>query len=153
MNDYLQICETESKDNLDKLKNLNQEQDNVISQLNDIESILDGFLALQSDNNNNNSGFTRNSNTDLFSLQEEITRQVSDIQSNIDNLDNQVRIIYSDGETLKNKLDSIKNDNETEQITKILNEFYHSLQALKYYQNKVLIDIEDVDSKINSLKN
>lgn len=94
---------------------------------------MNSFLELhgkESSIGNNNS---RKEN-DLFTLQDEITKQVNDIQSNINSLDNKVRIIYSDGETLKQKLDSIKNESETEKINQVLNEFYHSLQTLKYYQ-------------------
>lgn len=75
-----------------------------------------------------------NNGNSLFNLQEKISSQVQAIEANIKELDDKVRIIYTNGDDLKNKIESMKIQNETDTITMILNEFYHSLQALKYYQ-------------------
>ena len=131
-----------SKENLENLKTLNSEQDNVLMQLNDIESILDSFLKMNS----------VNENSKIYELTEAINHQVSEIESTISALDDKMKIIYSNENELKAKMDTVKNSNDSDLITSILNDFYHSIQYLKYYQSKVYLDIQEVDYKIGQLK-
>ncbi len=123
------------------MTDLNKEQENVLSQLSDIENILDSFLQLQNNEESSSTGNLLsskskelNNGNSLFNLQEKISSQVHVIENNIKELDDKVRIIYNNSDEIKKKIDEMKSQNETDTITMILNEFYHSLQALKYYQ-------------------
>lgn len=142
LNEVFNSYSLESKENLENLKTLNSEQDNVLMQLNDIESILDSFLKMNS----------VNENSKIYELTEAINHQVSEIESTISALDDKMKIIYSNENELKAKMDSVKNSNDSDLITSILNDFYHSIQYLKYYQSKVYLDIQEVDYKIGQLK-
>ena len=137
------------------MKNLDHAQDNVLKQLTDIESVLDSFLELQVDStqnnmnqnmsnnyhNSNNQNRSNEGNYDntLFKLQSQINGQINTIQSSLNDLDDKVKILYTDQDQLKDKINNLKNDKETESITIILNDFYHSLQSLKYYQVSFLM--------------
>jgi len=128
----------ESKENIETLQNLNDEQENVLNQLNDIESILDSFLDLQGYGDSKKKNTTESS---FYDLQEQITKQIGDIQNSISKLDEKVKIIYSDKKELESKLERVKDAKQVDAITIILNEFYQSLQSLKYYQVSIFFNI------------
>lgn len=131
---------------MQQLKNISQEEDYLLNQLDALESILDGYLSYTSEK----SGKRTEKEGDIYKLQTDLESSIKNIQLSLNDLDDRVSKASKDDHELSKQLQNINFENQNQVITDALNNFYSSLQNLKFLQNKVQIDIYEVKSRLEN---
>ena len=111
-----------------------------------LESILDGYLSYTSEK----SGKRTDKEGDIYKLQSGLESSIRTIQDSLNELDKRVSKASQDDHELSKQLQNISFDNQNHVITDALNNFYASLQNLKFLQNKVQLDIFEVKSRLEN---
>lgn len=150
INDILQSFDYNSNRTLTQLKNISEEEDFLINQLDVLDSILEGYLNFSDSLDLKNDKLNSTNNINIYDIQKDISKYVLSITNELNNLETKLYCAATNEQEIKNKISNLSTcDNQSAVLTSIINNFYSSLQGLKYMQKKIQFDITEACKKLN----